>query len=445
VSVPTARLAAALSRLDALVDWERRERRGMRVGIEPCRDLCARLGAPQRAFRAVHVTGTKGKGTTSALIAAALTGAGLRTGLYASPHVERPNERVRVDGREVGDDELAACLEAALAAREAAIAERTPADEATWFDLVTAAAFLHFARSRCAWAVVEVGIGGRLDSTNVVDGEVCVVTNVDLEHTQVLGPTRAAIAREKAGIVKRGASLVTGVLPTPEAGPDEDAASVLEAIAARLGVPVLRPARVAPRLLDRNLDLARLVLDELGRRGVRGADAELLSAARLDDAALLAARLPARQELRWAGATPVLLDGAHVASSITALLDEAELDARLPRTPPVVVLALGRDKDAPAVLKALLGRADRLVCTTAASGPLRAADSLAEDASRAGHVAETAADPAGALARAIRLAGDRGWVLVTGSFHLAGALRPSLDPEPPTTDPRCSRSSRTCS
>ena len=209
-----ARLERALARLDALVDWERRDRdAAMRRGLEPAADLLARLGDPHRRWRAVHVAGTKGKGTTSSLVAAGLARAGLATGLYTSPHAYRVHERIRIDGADVDDATLADALERALVAREGALAAGGPAGAATWFDLVTAAAFLIFAEAGVAWAVVECGLGGRLDSTNVVDGEVAVVTHVDLEHTAVLGPTRAAIAREKGGIVGRGATLVTGEPP----------------------------------------------------------------------------------------------------------------------------------------------------------------------------------------------------------------------------------------
>ncbi len=435
--VSTDRLARALERLDALVDWERRDRRGMRQDVGPMRDLAARLGNPEARFRAVHVTGTKGKGTVSALIAAALARAGIRTGLYTSPHVERVHERIRVDGLEVDDDLLADGLERALSARDAAVRERTDAEDSTWFDVITAAAFLCFARRGCAFAVVEVGIGGRLDSTNVVRGEVCVITNIDLEHTQVLGDTRGKIAREKAGILKPGCTLVSGVGLAAEVPELDEARVVIEDAARALDVAVLRPASHGRTLLERNAALAELVLDELGRRGVAGAGGERLSRSHLDARAIDAARLPGRQELRWIGATPVLIDGAHVASSIAALLDEAGADPRLPRRAPIVILALGRDKDAEAVLKTLRGRADRLVCTTATSGPLRAADTLAEQALGMGLDAETASDPARALAKAVQLAGDGGWVLATGSFHLAGALRPTLHVRPPSTDARC--------
>jgi dihydrofolate synthase/folylpolyglutamate synthase len=189
-------LASAKLRLDALVDWERRARSGMRPQLEPVRDLCQRLGDPHTRWRCVHVTGTKGKGSTAHLVATALQKAGWRTGLYTSPHVERVQERIRIHGAEVSDEVMASALHRALDAREDAMRAQTPADDATWFDVLTAAAFLIFAEESCAWVVLEVGLGGRLDSTNIATGEVCVVTNVELEHCDVLGPTRAAIARE---------------------------------------------------------------------------------------------------------------------------------------------------------------------------------------------------------------------------------------------------------
>jgi dihydrofolate synthase/folylpolyglutamate synthase len=432
----TARLQRALERLDVLVDWERRDRQGMRQGLDPATDLLSRLGDPHVRFRAVHVTGTKGKGSTSSMIAAALTRAGIRTGLYTSPHVDRVNERVRVDGVEVDDDVLAKALERVLVARESAVAAATPADESTWFDVLTSAAFLVFAESGCEWAVVECGIGGRLDSTNTVRGEVCVITNVDLEHTRVLGPTRAHIAREKAGILKPGSTLVTTLWPDPTRGGDDDPGSVIEAIACSLDVPILRPTRTAPTIRERNADLARLVLDELGRRGVLGRHSALPVGRDLLDAATIErSRLPARLERMRSGTVPVVLNGAHVASSVNLVLEELSRDPRL-STPPVVVLALGRDKDAPLILKTLVGRADRLVCTTAASGPLRATETLVGEASRAGFVAETATDPTSALARATGLAGEKpgGWVLVIGSFYLAGAVRSLLQADA-TKDP----------
>ena len=237
-------LAHAMARLDALTDWERRPRNTMRVGLEPMRDLAARLGDPQKSFRSIHVAGTKGKGSVSALIEAALAHAGLRVGRYASPHVERINERVTVQGRDVDDPTLARALDRALDAYEAAREAGTAAANATWFDLLTAAAFIIFAETRREWAVIEVGLGGRLDSTNIVDGEIAIVTNIALEHTEILGHTRAAIAGEKVGILKPGAVLVTTLEPDDEAG------HVLQTRAAELGARVKR-TRLEPIGADR--------------------------------------------------------------------------------------------------------------------------------------------------------------------------------------------------
>lgn len=437
-------LASALARLDALVNWERRDRdAGMRRSVDPIRDLLARMGDPHRRWRAVHVAGTKGKGTTSSLVAAGLARAGLVVGLYTSPHVIRMNERVRIAGRDVSDEAFAAGLEHALSARGEAVREASAANESTWFDLVTAAAFQVFAEAGVEWAVVECGLGGRLDSTNAIDGEVCVVTNIDLEHTSVLGDTRAAIAGEKAGILKPGSTLVTTLWPDPALPRADDAGAVVAERARELGCPILRAIGRATRgrattMLEENADLARLVLEEIGRRGVVARDGRAAGGWLLDAATVAQARLPARLERFDVKGVPVVLDGAHVASSIGRVLDDLGRESDLTGRP-VVVLALGRDKDVGAILKMLRGRADRLLCTSVTTGPLRAAELLAAEASRIGIEAETASDPAHALARALELCEHGGWVLVIGSFYLAGSIRSLIatDPIPHSKKPRC--------
>ena len=421
-------LASAKLRLDALVDWERRARSGMRPQLEPVRDLCQRLGDPHTRWRCVHVTGTKGKGSTAHLVATALQKAGWRTGLYTSPHVERVQERIRIHGAEVSDEVMASALHRALDAREDAVRAQTPADDATWFDVLTAAAFLIFAEDSCAWVVLEVGLGGRLDSTNIATGEVCVVTNVELEHCDVLGPTRAAIAREKVGIVKPSSSLVTSLPAEDEAG------AVLAQVCAELGVPrIVVPMPAGWR--QRNAALARAALAELVRRDpALGAHLVPVDAAEV-------APLPGRGEWRQVGRTRVYLDGVHVAPALRLVLEEV---TQAHGRPAAIVLALGKDKDAPAVLKAAGASADVLLCTTASSGPLRSADDLQAAARAAGYAAHAVQDPLEALQQALALAGASGWVCVVGSFHLVGIVRratAAIDPK----DQSCSPSSRTCS
>ncbi len=436
-TLPSERLRAALRRLDALINWERMGRGRMRVTLEPARDLCERLGNPQRWAQVVHVAGSKGKGSVCSLVAMALSSAGLRTGRYGSPHVERIQERVVLDGREVDDEVLAEGIERALAAREAAIAEGTAAAQATWFDLLTAAAWCCFRHARVEWLVAECGLGGRFDSTNTLYGEVCAITTIELEHTSVLGPTRAAIASEKSGILKPGATLVTGVPAADEAG------RAIDARAGELGLFVLRPAHLAlpepPSIEGCNRALAELVLDELGRRGHCAPDGRRLGAWQLTPEVVRAARLPGRLERLRLGSTPVVVDGAHTPNSVRDVLRDlvgptrAVVDASQGLSgKPVAILGMGRDKDLPGLLKRLQGGADRVLCTSV-GGPLaRSPEEIAEGARAAGLAAETAATPRMALERARELAGPDGWILVLGSLYLAGAVRPLLEHASPT-------------
>ena len=392
----------------------------MRVDLAPASDLVARLGHPQRGYRSIHVAGTKGKGSVAALVAEGLRRCGgPAVGIYASPHVERIEERIRFDGTPIESEALARALEAALGAREDALRERSPGRDATWFDVLTAAAFLAFRTGGIEWALVECGLGGRLDSTNVLLPVLCVVTSIDLEHTAILGSTRAAIAAEKAGILEPGVPVICGVGP-----PGDPAADAIRERAEALGAPFHRvPEAEAGHLEERNVALAGAALEvlasrfpELSREG-RPAGRWLL-----DGPTRAAARLPGRGERREAGGVTVVLDGAHVATSLAAVLREVEADSRL-IGPCAAVLALGKDKDAPGLLKVLAGHVDSLLCTSAGAGPYRAPEDLAAEARRVGMVATAVADPVEAFRLALESVRDAGWVLVTGSLHLVGAVR----------------------
>ncbi len=421
-------LAQAMGRLDTLTNWESRPRATMRVGLEPMLDLAARLGDPQRSFRAIHVAGTKGKGSVSALIEAALVRAGLRVGRYASPHVERITERVSLEGREVDETALALALDSALDAYEAARKAGTPAADATWFDLLTAAAFIIFAETRREWAVVEVGLGGRLDSTNIVNGEIAVVTNIGLEHTEILGKTRAAIAGEKVGILKPGAVLITSLDAADEAG------QVLEARAEELGASVIRPRLAAAATIEEmNVALAGAALDQLGALGVRApavADAAV-DAWLLDAETRAAARLPGRTE-RFDIETgvrrlPVMLDGAHVPFNLEAVLGDLasthDLSGRC-----VAIVALAADKDAKGFVTSLGKRASTIVFTALpGSSRGRSPAELRALAASLGLKSEAEPDAKRALRRGAELATQaNAWLLVTGSLYLVGALRSAV-------------------
>lgn len=415
-------LPAVLDRLDRLTDWEKRPRGGMRVGLDPMRDLLHRLDAPRASLRVIHVGGTKGKGSVCALIEAGLMRAGLRVGRYASPHVEAVTERVSLQGRPVEDARLARALARALDAHEAARRDGTAGRDATWFDVLTAAALTIFGEAELDWAVIEVGLGGRLDSTNAVESEVAVVTNVALEHTEILGATRAAIAAEKVGILKPGAALVTTLAADDEAG------AVAAARAAVLGCPVLRPASPDANSIDEeNAALAGLVLDHLGSRGALGRDGAPLRSGLLDAAARASARLPGRLERRWmrkaTGAVPVVLDGAHVPFNLAAVLRDL---ARAPDLsgPCIALVALAGDKDAAGFLAALARHGASVVATEMPERRGHAAAKLRALAAAEGMEAEAVAAPDAGLTRAADLAARQGgWLLVTGSLHLVGALR----------------------
>jgi dihydrofolate synthase/folylpolyglutamate synthase len=210
------RLAEAEAWLEGLINLERSpaELRRARLSLAPVQSLLARIAEPQRGLHVLHIAGSKGKGSTALLSEALLRAAGLSTGTFTSPHLERWTERFRIDGREVPGDALGAAIGAL---RPHVDALRSSSEPPSFFDVTTAAAFQLFAEARVDVAILEVGLGGRLDSTNVVTPAVSCITSIELEHTDKLGDTLAAIAGEKAGIAKRGVPLVTGALPAEAA------------------------------------------------------------------------------------------------------------------------------------------------------------------------------------------------------------------------------------
>ncbi|MBW9055304.1 bifunctional folylpolyglutamate synthase/dihydrofolate synthase [Rhizobium mesosinicum] len=418
---PHFRLAEALSQLDQLTNWEQRPRGEMRVGLEPIVDLSARLGDPHRAFRSIHVAGTKGKSSTCALLEAGLRHAGISVGRYASPHVKHISERVTVNGWPVEDQVLAEALFLALDALKAARRDATAAEAATWFDMLTAAAFLIFRDAGIQWAVVETGLGGRLDSTNIVDSDISIITNIGLEHTEILGKTRAAIAFEKAGIIKSRTIVVTPL----EA--DDEAGAVIAKRAAEIDVRLIQPDFSGLKTIaERNIAVAGAALDALGEFGLTAREGEVVGGWLIDEQAKLDANLPGRMErfVVPAGgrAVAVAIDGAHVPFNLEAVLDDLSGMEGF-SGPGIAVVAIAGDKDAAGFVE-VMARYGVSPIFTSVSDRFRSPAELQALAKAMGLESEVIEDPKAAYEKALDRAGASGaWVILTGSLYLAGLLR----------------------
>jgi dihydrofolate synthase / folylpolyglutamate synthase len=432
----------------------RRRRFGLRPGLEVVRALLEALGHPQRAFPSVHVTGSKGKGSVAAMTQSILSAHGLRTGLFTSPHLESYRERVRVDDRTIDPAAVVAGVHRVDAAaqeleRSGAI-DRSP----TFFEVTTALAFDWFARERVDAAVVEVGIGGRLDATNVLDARVGVVTTLELEHTDVLGPSLEAIAFEKAGIFHPGMTGVVGELPRA-------AAVVVEKEAARAGVPLWHlgaEVRVQDRALSETGQTfsvrlpgetwKRLEIPLLGSFQTGNAALALASARRFADS--LGRRLTedaARSGLRnvrWrarlervARRPELFYDVAHTPESARAVAQSlAEISPLADPSTSAVVFGCLRGKDVARILDAFAVLAHTLVVVPVLSERgLAPAEIRAAAAGRFPRIVE--APTAAEGLRLGRLAtGTDGFTLVVGSDYLIGELlRSPEDDEPDLSDP----------
>ncbi|HMJ32504.1 MAG TPA: cyanophycin synthetase [Baekduia sp.] len=396
---------------------------GMRFGLDRMRRLLTALGSPQERFAAVHVVGTNGKSSTVRMTAAILRRHGLHVGAYLSPHLVSFTERVRVDDADVSGPDFAAAVQ--RAARAAEKVDRTaPADDhVTQFELLTAAAFDHFARAGVDVAVVEAGLGGRFDATNVLPSKGAVLTNVGLEHTRWLGPTVTDIATEKLAVVEPGSTLVVGADLHP------DAARLAEDVATQRGARLV----IAPA--DPGVELEMVARGAFQRRNfalaAEAARAYLDPPGTLDAAAVRAAAastlVPGRFDVvaQLGEGAEVVLDGAHNPGGMAALaeaLPEFAAGRRL-----VACLSVLDDKDATEMLRTLLPVCDALVTTRAQTPralPPATLASLCHQLGFTGAV-EIVGAPRAALQRARVLAGDDGVALATGSIYLiADLLRP---------------------
>jgi dihydrofolate synthase/folylpolyglutamate synthase len=393
--VSTWRLADAEAHLLSL------ELFGMRFGLERMRRLLTALGSPQERFASVHVVGTNGKSSTVRMTAALLEAHGVRTGAFLSPHLTSFAERIRVGDADLEPDAFASAVQRAAAA--AAKVDRTlePGDRVTQFELLAAAAFDELARSEVDVAVVEAGLGGRHDATNVLGARTVVLTNVGLEHTRWLGPTIRDIAREKLAVVAPGATLVVG-----------DLQQEVEDLATATGAAIVHaldaPAVVGPPGYQ---GTNFLVAAAAARAHIGALDPRRV--------AEVAARVSVPGRLQRVGERPLTIyDGAHNPSGMEALA-AALPDAR----PLVAVVSILDDKDAAGMLRALLPRLAGVVFTRSTNPRALSPATLASLAEQlGGPPSEIVPDPRAAVARARELTGPDGAVVATGSIYLVGDL-----------------------
>lgn len=422
---------AVLARLQA------RGRFGMRLGLSRTRALLRALGNPQRQLRGVLIGGTNGKGSTQALVGAALREGGYRVGQTPKPHLVSYRERIQVDGQPISEDDFSALLTEVIERDEKLVSKHGPSTE---FEILTSAAFLHFARTDVEVGVIEVGIGGRLDATNVWQGGVSAITNVALDHMEVLGDTLEKIATEKAQIIKRGDFAAA-------TGAADPGLSVIRARAARVGVPleVVEPFEV--ERVDRagtrvrtpggtqvtvgllgahqaaNAAVAWTILDALAGAAIATVSAEKRSSA------FATATWPGRMELiSRAGLPNVLLDGAHNPHGMAALaMTLRDLLPQLSGGAPTVLVAVMENHWQPGMIDPLVTAVP--AATVFATSVPDSKQSLAPGrlALEWGPGARPIADPDTALDAALANARATGGLLIVcGSLYLVGHARARL-------------------
>jgi dihydrofolate synthase/folylpolyglutamate synthase len=411
---------------------------GMHLGLERIHAVLDALGNPQRGIPAIHVVGSNGKSSTTRLAAAALSSQGLHTGAYLSPHISGWRERILLGGDDLSPGRFARAISAV---REASEGLKLPGgDHVTQFEALTAAALWTFARARCDAIVIEAGLGGRYDASNVLQPDaVVVLTNVSLEHTDVLGPTEADVAGEKLAVAADGLNrLVVGRL-SPAAQRAVDAEEKRRGLTSwRLGSDITVRAHhghlnvITPGGSYRNLALGVQGRFQRDNLAVALAAAEQLLARPLAvqtlRKGLRAVRIPGRLE-SFPGRPLVVLDGAHNPAGMGALA--ASLPEVIGRRRPVVVASVLDDKDLDAMVASLAPLCRALVATRSSHPRAVDPEALATAANAAGLAAEAIDDPESAVEHARELAGPRGAVLVTGSLYLLSDLRNSAESRHP--------------
>ena len=425
---------AAIDYILSFADYERMPRSAVVFDLRRIERLLARLSNPQNAAKSVHIAGTKGKGSTAAMLASILKQSGYRTGLYTSPHLLSIRERIQVDGQQISEDEFAR-LAGRIEPEVEAVNTSGDLGELTTYEILTALAFMYFQERGVACQVLETGLGGRLDATNVVQPEVCVITSISYDHMDVLGDTLAEIAREKAGIIKSGSIVVTAPQIPEAMNVLEDVCRQQEVKLVRVGSDVSwRRKSISPEKQSFQL---------MGLKGNYNIEVPLLGEYQLENAAtaITAAETLAGRGavitaeaitsgiagVNWPGRLQVLrrkpwviVDGAHNGDSVQRLV--AALRQYFTFEKAVVIFGASSDKNIAAMVAELKTFPDRVIVTSSHHPRAVAVEQLVEEFSRENIIPEVSEDVASAVEKALSLAGPADLVCAAGSLFLVAEV-----------------------
>lgn len=413
-------------------------------------ELMALLDNPHLKAKSVHIAGTKGKGSVAAMVASALTASGYKTGLYTSPHLIDIRERFQIDGNMISEAEFADIISEIQPAVNA-VNRSANYGKLTTFEIMTALCFVFFTRHNVDFAVVEVGLGGRLDATNVIRPEVCVITPVNLDHTDVLGDTIDKIAAEKAGIIKAGVSVVSA----PQA---DEAMHVIEKKCLELNSPLIKAGTdVIWENAGFNAEVSRLLIK--GRLGEYQLSIPLLGCCQMENAATAVAALEVLIEkgfnispltisagmskLKWPGRFQVcgkqpviIIDGAHNMISARELKksllyyynDYFRQDAPRSSAEKILVFGASADKDVTGMIGELVPLFSKIIVTRSAHPRSMEISILEDECNKLGIEVKSAQDVAKAIELAKKQALNNGFICITGSFFVAGEATGYLNP-----------------
>ncbi|MBP1743351.1 MAG: folylpolyglutamate synthase [Firmicutes bacterium] len=406
---------------------------GSNLGLDRTLKILELLGNPQDKIKCIHVAGTNGKGSTTAMITRILREAGYKAGMYTSPFLEEFEERIQVDGENIGKDDLARTVTEVSKVVEKVIS--LGFDHPTEFEIITCAMFKHFCEAEVDYAVIEVGLGGRLDSTNVITPVLSVITSISLDHTGVLGDTLREIAGEKAGIIKRGVPVVS----YPQ---EKEAEKVIADACSSLGCELISVEPGSGEFLETTKHAQRIrvktlsgvyepELSLLGKHQIMNCAVAISAAEKLQDLGLCISRdniLSALGKVKWIGRLEVLrekplvvIDGAHNIEGITLLSESLKTYFKYEKL--ILIIGILRDKQVEAMIETIAPQAHRVIAVTPNSGRAESAAELNEVIVKYNSSSEACDDYAEAYEKALGYAGEDDMVLVCGSLYMIGDMR----------------------